>query len=135
LPELHGGPEVLLAGRAIGVNPAMQAALDWLEQVHELLIAYGVAGKITFDLGETRGMEYYTGITFKGYTPGLGFSVCSGGRYDESAGPLWAAAAGRGLRAVGRSPSAGPPAPGLAARVAAPGSEVAGRRLPLIVCA
>jgi ATP phosphoribosyltransferase regulatory subunit len=31
-------------------------------------------------------MEYYTGITFKGYTPGLGFSVCSGGRYDDLLG-------------------------------------------------
>ena len=86
LPDLHGGPEVLLAGRAICVNRAMAAALDWLEAIHELLIAYGVAGQITFDLGETRGMEYYTGITFKGYTPGLGFSVCSGGRYADLLG-------------------------------------------------
>jgi ATP phosphoribosyltransferase regulatory subunit len=37
-------------------------------------------------LGETRGMAYYTGITFKGYTPGLGFSICSGGRYDDLVG-------------------------------------------------
>jgi ATP phosphoribosyltransferase regulatory subunit len=86
LPGLHGGAEVLAQGRAICVNPAMQTALGWLEAIHELLTAYDVAGAITFDLGETRGMEYYTGITFKGYTPGLGFSICSGGRYDDLVG-------------------------------------------------
>lgn len=96
LPGLQGGPEVLLAGRAICANPAMRGALDWLAAIHDLLAAYGVADEITFDLGETRGMEYYTGITFKGYTPGLGFSICSGGRYDDLVGHF-----GRALPAVG----------------------------------
>lgn len=86
LPQLSGGPEVLQRGQAICVNPAMRAALAWLEAIHELLAAYGVAEEITYDLGETRGMAYYTGITFKGYTPGLGFSICSGGRYDDLVG-------------------------------------------------
>jgi ATP phosphoribosyltransferase regulatory subunit len=86
LPQLNGGPDVLQHGQAICVNPAMRAALDWLAAIHDLLVAYGVADAITFDLGETRGMEYYTGITFKGYTPGLGFSICSGGRYDDLVG-------------------------------------------------
>lgn len=86
LPGLNGGVEVLQQARAICVNGAMDAALAWLEDIHELLAAYGVAGAVTFDLGETRGMEYYTGITFKGYTPGLGFSICSGGRYDDLVG-------------------------------------------------
>ena len=86
LPQLNGGPEVLQRGQSICVNPAMRAALAWLEAIHERLAAYGVAEEITFDLGETRGMEYYTGITFKGYTPGLGFSICSGGRYDDLVG-------------------------------------------------
>lgn len=86
LPDLQGGPEVLARGRSICVNPAMAAALDRLAAIHELLLAYGVTDEISFDLGETRGMEYYTGITFKGYTPGLGFSICSGGRYDDLVG-------------------------------------------------
>lgn len=86
LPELQGGPEVLARGRALCVNDAMAAALDRLSAIHELLLACDVAEEISFDLGETRGMEYYTGITFKGYTPGLGFSICSGGRYDDLVG-------------------------------------------------
>ena len=28
-------------------------------------------------------MEYYTGLLFQVYAPGIGFSLCSGGRYDD----------------------------------------------------
>ena len=34
------------------------------------------------DLGEVRGLGYYTGVTFAGYAPGAGSAVASGGRYD-----------------------------------------------------
>ena len=86
LPTLNGGPEVLQQGKAFCLNETMRAGLERLEAIQPLLAAYGVAGSITYDLGETRGMEYYTGITFKGYAPGLGFSICSGGRYDDLVG-------------------------------------------------
>ena len=64
----------------------MPAGLERLEAIQPLLTAYGVADSITYDLGETCGMAYYTGITFRGYAPGLGFSICSGGRYDDLVG-------------------------------------------------
>ncbi|MER2599179.1 MAG: ATP phosphoribosyltransferase regulatory subunit [Caldilineales bacterium] len=83
LPALSGGPVILHTARTLCLNPAMTAALDHLAALHELLHGYGVADHITFDLGETRAMQYYTGITFKGYTPGVGFAICSGGRYDD----------------------------------------------------
>lgn len=86
LPGLNGGPETLAAGRRYCLNDRMAAALDRLQAIQALLAAYGLAGAVDYDLGETRGMEYYTGITFKGYAPGLGFSVCSGGRYDDLVG-------------------------------------------------
>jgi ATP phosphoribosyltransferase regulatory subunit len=86
LPQLNGGSDVLHRGRSLCLNPTMHAALDRLEAIHSLLQAFGCADTITYDLGEARGMEYYTGITFKGYTPGLGFSICSGGRYDHLVG-------------------------------------------------
>ena len=86
LPQLTGGVEVLDAARARCLNPAMHAALDHLAALHSLLQGYGVAAHIAFDLGETRAMQYYTGVTFKGYTPGVGFAVCSGGRYDDLLG-------------------------------------------------
>jgi len=38
--------------------------------------------EVEVDLGEVRGLGYYTGITFAGYAPGAGAAVASGGRYD-----------------------------------------------------
>ncbi len=38
------------------------------------------------DLGEARGLGYYTGLTFAGYAPGAGAAVAAGGRYDELLG-------------------------------------------------
>ena len=44
---------------------------------------YGVEEHVTFDLGELRGLDYHTGVTFQGFLTGLGRAVCSGGRYDN----------------------------------------------------
>ncbi|HEX7624532.1 MAG TPA: ATP phosphoribosyltransferase regulatory subunit, partial [Anaeromyxobacteraceae bacterium] len=38
--------------------------------------------EVAVDLGEVRGLGYYTGITFAGYAPGAGSAVATGGRYD-----------------------------------------------------
>ncbi len=37
---------------------------------------------LAIDLGEVRGLDYYTGLVFRAYAPGLGFEVGGGGRYD-----------------------------------------------------
>lgn len=86
LPTLQGDGGVLAEARAFCLNSQMEAAVDRLQAIQELLFSYDLSATVSFDLGETRGMEYYTGITFKGYVPGLGFSVCSGGRYDDLVG-------------------------------------------------
>lgn len=87
LPHLIGGPEVLEEARALSTDltqdSATSAALDRLAEVHGLLQAYGVAERVILDLGEVRGMDYYTGVTFRGVAPGLGWPVVSGGRYDN----------------------------------------------------
>jgi ATP phosphoribosyltransferase regulatory subunit len=41
---------------------------------------------VAVDLGEARGLGYYTGLTFAGYAPGAGAAVAAGGRYDELLG-------------------------------------------------
>ncbi len=94
LPDLIGGPEVLDEARAFG-GEVTQAA-ETLMQVYDLLAAYDVADRVILDLGEVRGMDYYTGITFRGVAPGLGWPILSGGRYDELIGQF-----GRPLPAVG----------------------------------
>jgi ATP phosphoribosyltransferase regulatory subunit len=38
---------------------------------------------VLIDLSELRGFDYYTGIMFEGFTPNLGYQLCSGGRYDQ----------------------------------------------------
>ena len=58
-------------------------ALDNLKEIYQLLKSYRVADYVTFDLGVIRNFSYYTGLVFEVYTPGLGFPVCGGGRYDN----------------------------------------------------
>jgi len=64
-------------------NSRSRAALDNLCQVLDILEIHDVSNHLTIDLGETRGLEYHTGITFEGFVSGLGEPVCSGGRYDN----------------------------------------------------
>ena len=45
-----------------------------------------MADAVSYDLAEVRDLDYYTGITFEGFAPGLGFNLISGGRYDELIG-------------------------------------------------
>ena len=83
LPRLFGGREVLDEARRVAVNGRSIAALDNLQQVLEILDIHGVGEHLTVDLGETRGLDYHTGITFEGFVTGLGEPVCGGGRYDN----------------------------------------------------
>lgn len=86
LPRLFGGREIVDEARRIVVNHRSRAALDNLCQVLEILEMHGVADHLTVDLGETRGLDYHTGLTFEGFVSGLGEAVCSGGRYDSLTG-------------------------------------------------
>ena len=86
LPRLFGGREVVDAARRVVTNITSRAALDNLCQVLDILDIHGVSRHLTIDLGETRGLDYHTGITFEGFVAGLGEPVCSGGRYDNLTG-------------------------------------------------
>lgn len=83
LPRLFGGPEVLEKAAAVVSNDRSRRALENLRRVLDILKVYGVDQHVTLDLGELRGLDYHTGITFQGFLPGLGRAVCSGGRYDN----------------------------------------------------
>lgn len=82
LPRLFGGREVLERAAKLVKNQRSQRALDNLTQVLALLDQQGISEHVTFDLGELRGLDYHTGITFQGFLQGYGQAVCSGGRYD-----------------------------------------------------
>jgi len=86
LPTLCGGPEVLAQAARLSDHPAACGAVARLQAIQQALTRRGLAEHVIYDLGETRGMGYYTGIAFEGFAPGLGFPLCSGGRYDELIG-------------------------------------------------
>ena len=45
---------------------------------------YGLSKYVTVDLGLLSGLDYYTGMIFKGFTYEVGFPIISGGRYDNT---------------------------------------------------
>jgi ATP phosphoribosyltransferase regulatory subunit len=83
LPRLFGGREVLARAEQTVANDRSRRALDNLARVIEILEVYGVEEHVTFDLGELRGLDYHTGLTFQGFLPGVGRAICFGGRYDN----------------------------------------------------
>lgn len=79
---LHGGRQDLREAIPIlGVESAREP-LDQLEEVLVVLERYGLGRYLFIDLGILRDFDYYTGLVFEGYVPGLGFPVLGGGRYD-----------------------------------------------------
>ena len=83
IPTLQGGREIFAEAEALARNDRSRKALDNLKEIYRLLEVYGVAEKITFDLGLIRDFEYYTGMVFEAYAPGVGYSLAGGGRYDN----------------------------------------------------
>jgi ATP phosphoribosyltransferase regulatory subunit len=83
LPTLTGDREVIQQARQLTSAPAAHRALDRLIEVLDLLDAYGLSQVVLVDLGEVRGMDYYTGLVFQAYAARVGSALCSGGRYDD----------------------------------------------------
>jgi len=82
LPSLYGGPDVLGRARALVENAEARAAIDELELLCARLGALAPADRLSIDLGEVRGFDYYTGTRFALYAEGVGGALASGGRYD-----------------------------------------------------
>lgn len=86
LPELIGDAGILEEAKKVALNAKCIDALKRLEELYELLSAYGVENHITFDLSMSGTYGYYTGIIFRGYTYGTGDAIVKGGRYDHLLG-------------------------------------------------
>lgn len=82
LVDLRGDARVLDDASDLARSHAAEAALENLREVYRLLEAHGVAGWVRIDLGMVKHLDYYTGVILEGYTADLGFSLCTGGRYD-----------------------------------------------------
>ncbi len=80
LVDLHGDTEVLMdAERALQAT----AAVPYLRELRDLAESLSeLAPEVVIDLGETRDLDYYTGVVFQLLALGPGEPVASGGRYD-----------------------------------------------------
>ncbi|MEK6303023.1 MAG: ATP phosphoribosyltransferase regulatory subunit [Acidobacteriota bacterium] len=83
LASMAGKREIIAQARALVSNDKSRAALDDIERVFGIADALGIAAPIDIDLGDVGGLDYYTGLTFKIYAPGLGTALGRGGRYDR----------------------------------------------------
>jgi ATP phosphoribosyltransferase, regulatory subunit len=86
LPALFGSKDVIDRVEAMTRNKRSLDALENIRQVLDILDDYGLGKYISVDLGMLRGLDYDTGIIFRGFTYGVGFPVLTGGRYDKLAG-------------------------------------------------
>jgi ATP phosphoribosyltransferase regulatory subunit len=83
LTALAGKREIIDEARALVSNEKSVAALDDIERVYRIAEALGIDDYVNIDLGDVGGLDYYTGLTFKIYAPGLGTALGRGGRYDR----------------------------------------------------
>ncbi|RQD71897.1 MAG: ATP phosphoribosyltransferase regulatory subunit [Tindallia sp. MSAO_Bac2] len=87
LPRMFGTPqEVLSEVKTYLLTEDMEEALEELKQTIEMVEEYGLGECLGIDLGMVSQLEYYTGVTFKGFTKDLGAIILSGGRYDKLLG-------------------------------------------------
>ncbi|MHB8061822.1 MAG: ATP phosphoribosyltransferase regulatory subunit [Ruminiclostridium sp.] len=83
LPGLFGSIELIKKLKQDTKNSRSLAALENIEEVIGILGDYGFSQYISIDFGMLKGLNYDTGIIFRGFTHGVGFPILSGGRYDS----------------------------------------------------
>lgn len=83
LPKLVGTLEILAYAKRLTRNSVAKRALTRLQDLYQILKFYNLQEYIIFDLSMTNNLNYYTGIIFRGYTYKTGYSILSGGRYDN----------------------------------------------------
>lgn len=74
--------QVLDLARRLAPNDDARLAADRLVEVVEGARARGLGERLEIDLGEVRGLGYYTGLVFNVYLAGAPGPIGGGGRYD-----------------------------------------------------
>lgn len=83
LPFLFGDFKIIERAKKIYKLEKAHKALEYLENVYDILQDYEMESYITFDLGMTQTINYYTGIVFRIFAKDIGYAICTGGRYDN----------------------------------------------------
>ena len=101
LVDLHGPEEVLEQAQSLYSVASDEArlALEELVEITQQLRTHLPDLPIYFDLAETRGYQYHTGLVFAAYVNGEGLAIASGGRYDGVAKVFGTGSAATGFSA------------------------------------
>lgn len=83
LSRLRGGKQALEDVRALLKPFGCESGIAELETVFEALVERGLGEKILIDFSVMSSFDYYTGLVFEAYAPGLGSPLGGGGRYDN----------------------------------------------------
>lgn len=86
LPELFGGNGIFDKAITISGNKVSYDAIRNLKEIYSTLCLHGLKDNIIFDLCDIRGIDYYTGIFFEIFSPGIPYPIGRGGRYDNLIG-------------------------------------------------
>lgn len=83
LVKLYGAPrEVMPSLAALAVNDEIAEAIAELDAIVSGLAALGISDKLIIDFSVVNDMNYYNGISFKGFVRGIPVGILSGGEYD-----------------------------------------------------
>lgn len=83
LPRFRGGEALLDQAYSSAPNQLAREAVANLQKIYQYLSEYGLGSQVEIDLSMVKSLGYYTGMVLEGYVPRVGFTLCSGGRYDQ----------------------------------------------------
>ncbi len=83
LARIRGGREAIQRARDLVAPFGCAGALDPFEETYDALAADGLAERIVVDFSVMSSFDYYTGIVFEAFAPGVGSAIGGGGRYDK----------------------------------------------------
>src|SRR5690625_540840 len=86
LPFLYGAPlDVIERARKLPLRKEMNQTLQNLEEIFQMLKAYGVEDHVVIDLSLINHMDYYSDMIFQGFIEKVGKPILMGGRYNTLA--------------------------------------------------
>ena len=86
MARIRGGREAIEAVRALAAPLSCCADLDEFAAAYDLLDEAGLGSRLLVDFSVMSSFDYYTGIVFEAFAPGLGTPLGGGGRYDDMLG-------------------------------------------------
>lgn len=97
LIRIRGGIDAVRECRALVEPLGCQDGLDALERTCALVEDAGYKGQLMVDFSVISSFDYYTGMVFRAFAPGVPATLASGGRYDTTLESFGAASPAAGF--------------------------------------